>query len=110
MSKKCISFQLLLSIVLLSLYIPFTESCNKLNMPAPAGPGALAAKTKTLQSSFLQTPVIYTLAGNGTPGFADGASAVFNQPAGVAVDAAGNVYVADKANNRIRKITAAGIA
>ena len=72
--------------------------------------GSSTLKTKALQSNFLQTPVIYTLAGNGTADFTDGASAMFNQPAGIAVDVAGNVYVADQANNRIRKITAAGVA
>ncbi|MHB1045548.1 MAG: SMP-30/gluconolactonase/LRE family protein [Thermoanaerobaculia bacterium] len=53
---------------------------------------------------------VSTLAGNGTSGFADGpgASAMFSSPEGVAVDASGNVYVADVVNNRIRKIDTAG--
>ena len=53
--------------------------------------------------------LVTTLAGDGTPGNADGALAQFFNPTGVAVDAAGNIYVADFNNHRIRKITAAGI-
>lgn len=55
--------------------------------------------------------IVTTLAGSGTAGFADGqgAAASFNSPTGVAVDTAGNVYVADMSNHRIRKITPLGL-
>lgn len=54
---------------------------------------------------------VSTLAGTaGSEGSADGlgAAARFNYPAGVAVDRAGTVYVAETGNHTIRKITAAG--
>lgn len=56
--------------------------------------------------------VVTTLAGTpGAPGSANGtgAAARFNQPNGVAVDSAGNVYVSDAANHTIRRITPAGV-
>jgi sugar lactone lactonase YvrE len=54
------------------------------------------------------TGTVVTFAGNGAAGFANGTgtSAMFSNPAGVAVDGAGNVYVADVGNNAIRKIVA----
>lgn len=47
---------------------------------------------------------VSTLAGTGTPGADDGAAATasFNNPVGLAVDASGNLYIADAGNNRIR--------
>lgn len=53
---------------------------------------------------------VTTLAGNGTAGYSDGITKVeFYNPQSTAVDAAGNVYVADRTNNLIRKITTAGV-
>ena len=64
--------------------------------------------------------VVTTLAGNTSitnsygdisGGYADGtgSAARFDRPAGVAVDSAGTVYVADSYNNTIRKVSAAGM-
>ena len=55
--------------------------------------------------------MVSTFAGSGAKGAKDatGAAASFNMPSGLAVDASGNVYVADENNNLIRKITAAGV-
>ena len=58
------------------------------------------------------TGTITTVAGTGESGFGgDGgpaSEAQLNYPLGVAVDGAGNLYIADTGNNRIRKVDAAG--
>jgi len=60
--------------------------------------------------------VVTTFAGGGSPGgsatgFADGTgtAALFSAPAALAIDGAGNLYVADYNNWAIRKITPAGV-
>ena len=54
---------------------------------------------------------VSTFVGSGIQGATDGSgtSASFNQPSGVAIDATGNIYVADRSNHLIRKINAAGV-
>ena len=56
--------------------------------------------------------IVTTIAGNGGEGFSgdDGpaTAAMFNDPAGLAVDASGNLYIADKSNFRVRMINISG--
>ena len=57
--------------------------------------------------------IITTVAGNGTAGYnGDGISATsasLNGPRGVLVDGAGNLYIADSENRRVRKVDHSGI-
>jgi hypothetical protein len=74
-----------------NLYIPDLMN-NEIRVITPAG-------------------IVSTYAGTETQGSMDGAaaSATFNQPSGIAIDSAGDIYVSDTYNNKIRKITPAGI-
>ena len=81
-----------------NMYIPDTAN-NRVREVAAVGGAITAGSTIT------------TFAGNGTPSFSgDGAAANLAElwgPSGVAVDAAGNVYIADTQNNAIRKVSPA---
>jgi hypothetical protein len=80
-----------------------TLACLPLTVMLASPAGAAAA-----DPSF--TPTISTTAGNGTAGFngdnIPATTAELNVPTGVTEDAAGNVYIGDSANNRVRKVTA----
>ena len=58
-----------------------------------------------------RTGVITTVAGNGDAGYSGDGSPAFraslNEPYGIAIDTAGNIYVADRLNRRVRRIDAA---
>ncbi len=77
--------------------------------------GNLFFASLTLHSVFKLDPkgVLTRVAGNSKPGFSgDGGpatSAALGNPSSVAVDRAGNLYVADPRYRRIRKVSASGI-
>jgi sugar lactone lactonase YvrE len=70
----------------------FTERGNKVRKITPAG-------------------VVTTIAGTGVAGSADGVGTVatFKQPYGLTITSSGDLYIADTENNKIRKVTSAGI-
>src|SRR5689334_19104519 len=80
------------------------------NMVAGVCLGCFAPWLALCQSNY-EPYTFTTIAGKaGLSGSADGtgSAARFNQPGGMAVDSAGNLYVADGNNNTIRKITLVG--
>ncbi len=85
-------------------------------VPAGAGTGSV----KVMKNSEQATGPVYTywgagstatLTGTGHAGYTDGAMniAEFRLPTGIVKDAAGNLFVADRDNYCIRKITPAGV-
>jgi len=86
---------------------PWWQNCSVSN-----GSGTATADVSGVQVSCLDAQAqVSTLAGSNVSGFADGpgATALFNSPEAVRVDASGNVYVADTANHMIRKLTPDGM-
>jgi uncharacterized protein (TIGR03437 family) len=90
----------------------------QLNSPAaiafdPRGNLYIADTFNHIIRKVNSTGAITTVAGSGAAGFAgDGGpatSANLNFPAGVAVDAAGQIYIADTWNHRIRMVDSAGV-
>ena len=76
------------------------------------------ASCSTTLNGVLTTPpagcnLVSTVAGGGTPkGVGDGSSALaasLNNPTGVAFDAAGNMYIADQNNSRVRIVDTTGV-
>jgi sugar lactone lactonase YvrE len=87
----------------------FIADFYSVTTPCGIGCSSIAYYNQRIRMVAAATGIITTVAGNGTTGYSgDGGaatSAQLNGPLGVAVDARGNVYVADNANNVIRMLT-----
>jgi sugar lactone lactonase YvrE len=75
------------------------------------GSGNLYVSAGAQNRVYQVTPngIVTTVAGNGLAGFSgdggQGTNAELNSPRGIAIDGAGNLYIADTGNERIRKLT-----
>lgn len=78
---------------------------------AIAPDGTLYAASGNFVRKILPQGLVLIAAGGGDPAHGDhgdAALARLNQPSGAAVDALGNVYIADQGNHRIRRVSATG--
>jgi uncharacterized protein (TIGR03437 family) len=78
------------------------------------GPGGVTYFSDTANNRVRQAAGggVSTVAGNGYPGFngdGSGPAVQLNAPTGLFLDQAGNLYIADTGNNRIRELSPAGI-
>ncbi|MCL2626935.1 MAG: DUF6519 domain-containing protein [Cystobacterineae bacterium] len=91
----------------LTVTVPKNKNCSGLISVVVGNKKA----TSAARFNYVPTGVVTTLAGNGTPDYLDatGLAARFNYPRGIAIDSAGNLYVADTSNQRIRKVTPDGV-
>jgi sugar lactone lactonase YvrE len=89
---------------------PITVSTSETIVATAIAPGYSMSTPATAQYIIdsSSTPLIYTVAGNGTPGWSgDGGPATLAElgsPGQTALDSAGNLYIADTYNQVIRKV------
>ena len=94
-----------------------TPTAAQLNAPqgvaVDTAGNVYVADTQNHKIRKISGGVISTFAGNGTPGFSgDGGAATaaaLSYPFGVAADVAGNVFIAEFGNSRVRKVDTNGI-
>src|ERR1700744_5692484 len=98
---------------------PVTDSISKAldSLPSFNGPAAVAVDAtgniyvadygNNVIREITPAGVVTTFAGSGNKGAVDAAGnlAAFNGPAGICIDAAGNLFVSDEGSDLIRKIT-----
>lgn len=82
---------------LISCYTP-TPPTNPSPLPSVSDTGI-----NRLRAVAIDTGEVTTIAGSGLAAFADGVNAAFAAQFGIAVDATGNLFVADTKNNAIRR-------
>ena len=92
--------------------LPPTRSCETRRL-WPWTLRAMSTSARTINPRIAPSGTINTIAGTGTRGFAGdngpAASAQLSHPGRLAVDEAGNLYVNDEGNRRLRRITRDGI-
>jgi sugar lactone lactonase YvrE len=95
--------------------ITATEKQLEVKVPANVVSGKITVRidtrTATSLTEFIRMAYLSTIAGKGERGFTEGQgiAAQFNSATDLAFDAAGNMYVTDSGNRRIRKITPSGL-
>jgi uncharacterized protein (TIGR03437 family) len=93
----------------------FPATATSLNIPggvAVSGNGTIYfSDTANNRVRKISGGVVVTVAGNGQAGFngdGQGQGVTLHGPGGICLDPAGNLYIADAGNNRVRKMTADG--
>jgi len=91
----------------LTVTVPSNRYCSG-NIKVAVGSKSAVSAAKF--SYAVKSATVSTIAGSGARGFKDdvGSEAQFDRPVGIIADAAGNLYVADTFNHRIRKVTPNG--
>lgn len=83
---------------------------NRIRMVCASANASTSETIKGTYANCTAAGVIVTIAGNGDPTFTGdnglAASATLSDPSGLAMDGAGNLYIADSANNVVRMISA----